>query len=126
MLGQLKEHTVSGWGIILVILAACLLLVLMAAPLFVRTVSAQTLTPPSVEVLRAAKPDLTGGAVPESTMVEQMVSVEVLRAAKPDTAGGFVPESTIGEPVVSLEVLRAAKPDFTGGHVPESNIGEQR
>jgi len=55
MLGQRKKQTVPGWSIILV----AVLLLLVAV---------------SVEVLRAAKPDFTGGYVPESTMSEQVAS----------------------------------------------------
>ncbi len=138
MLGQQKKYAIPGWSIILM---ACLLL-LVAVSLIMRTTgvglnvslldraarpqgSTESLAQPSVDLLRAAKPDFTGGFVPEPTMGERAVSVEVLRAAKPDFTGGFVPEPTMGERAVSVEVLRAAKPDFTGGYVPEATIDSQ-
>ena len=78
MLSQQKKHTIPGWSIILM---ACLLL-LVTVPLIVHTVGAelnvslldngqrtqeatQSLAPPSIDVLHAAKPDFTGGFVPD-------------------------------------------------------------
>lgn len=139
MLGQQKKHAVPGWSMILV--AGLLLLV--AVSLILNTTgiglnvslldsrpssqeSTQLPAQPSVDILRAAKPDFTVGFVPETTMANRAVSVEVLRAAKPNFTGGFVPETTMDDRAVSVEVLRAAKPDFVGGFVPEATIGGQQ
>ena len=132
MLGQQKKYTIPVWSIILM---ACLLL-LVTVPFIWRMTGvdfneslldqglhtqegARPLAQPSIEILRATRPDFAGGYVPESTMSDPAVSVQVLRAAKPNFDGGFVPDSSMGGQEVSVEVLLAAKPDFTGGFVPD-------
>jgi hypothetical protein len=87
-------------------------------------IAAEVLAEPLPDLLRAAKPDFTGGAVPESTMGKKVVSVQILRVAKPDFDGGFVPDSTMEAQPIPVDVLRAAKPDFNGGFLPEPTVGE--
>lgn len=58
----------------------------------------ESVVPPSVDVLRAAKPDMEGASVPESTMNLDGPSVATLRAAKPDFSGASIPESTFTQP----------------------------
>ncbi|MFN2201003.1 MAG: hypothetical protein ACK2UO_07330 [Caldilineaceae bacterium] len=64
----------------------------------VRIEDEQTVAPPSVDVLRAAKPDMVGASVPESTMNLDRPSVTTLRAAKSDFSGASIPESTFSQP----------------------------
>ena len=90
MLGQHKKNTVPGWGVILM----AFVLVLVATSIFMRMVnggmnanllegwlrmpeSTQSLAQPSVQVLRAAKPDFTGAYVPESTLGNQGFATDV-------------------------------------------------
>ena len=138
MLGHSRKHNVPERGMLLLMIAAVLAVVAIyalqqgislpairdgavadeaaeAAPALV-----------TVDQLRAARPDFTGGYVPDAIgpgrTVEPALSAATLRAIKPDFTGAFVPEATgeHAQEAPPIEILRELKPDFEGGYLPDA------